>query len=138
MVTGHASANLHVGIPMCVLSFGYPFLIPLVVSRHFSLARSPTQALDEARSIARRPMSQSLKDEREEIVVRCHLAKGDVDRAVAETEGSASPGKSFRSVRRICTAIARTNQNGGTPASALHVSDNAQGWRCPYLLFVSF
>lgn len=52
------------------------------------------QALDEARSIARRPMAQSLKDEREEIVVRCHLAKGDADRAVAETAGHANPGKS--------------------------------------------
>ena len=55
---------------------------------HFTL-----QALDEARSIARRPMAQSLKDEREEIVVRCYLAKGDADRAVAETAGHANPGK---------------------------------------------
>ena len=51
------------------------------------------QALDEARSIARRPMAQNLKDERQEIVVRCHLAKGDADRAVAETAGHANPGK---------------------------------------------
>ena len=38
-------------------------------------------------------MAQSLKDEGEEIVVRCHLAKGDADRAVAETVGHANPGK---------------------------------------------
>ena len=38
-------------------------------------------------------MAQSLKDEREEIVVRCHLAKGDADRAVAETAGHDNPGK---------------------------------------------
>ena len=37
-------------------------------------------------------MAQSLKDEREEIVVRCHLAKGDAERAVAETAGHANPG----------------------------------------------
>jgi len=57
------------------------------------------QALDEARSIARRPMAQSLKDEREEIVVRCHLAKGDADRAVAETAGHANPGKCMQACR---------------------------------------
>ena len=37
-------------------------------------------------------MAQSLKDEREEIVVRCHLAKGDAERTVAETAGHANPG----------------------------------------------
>ena len=65
------------------------FHLPLL-AHPFLLSHCPypnkrtTQALDEARSIARRPMAQSLKDEREEIVVRFHLAKGDADRAVAE------------------------------------------------------
>ena len=59
----------------------------------------PPKALDEARSIARRPMAQSLKDEREEIVVRCHLAKGDADRAVAETAGHDNPGKCMHACR---------------------------------------
>ena len=64
------------------------------------------QALDEARSIARRPMAQSLKDEREEIVVRCHLAKGDADRAVAETAGHDNPGKCMHACRQMeCICI---------------------------------
>ena len=80
----------------------YLFHLPLLAhpSDHIRSFPSPIhvsciqpKALDEARSIARRPMAQSLKDEREEIVVRCHLAKGDADRAVAETAGHDNPGK---------------------------------------------
>ena len=83
-------------------SYELPSLTCLYVSSHSSLVAChprtnechfTLQALDEARSIARRPMAQSLKDEREEIVVRCYLAKGDADRAVAETAGHANPGK---------------------------------------------
>ena len=71
----------------------YYYLLLLTHAFHLSKRETNAQALDEARSIARRPMAQSLKDEREEIVVRCHLAKGDADRAVAETAGHGNPGK---------------------------------------------
>lgn len=43
--------------------------------------------LDECRSVARRPMPPSLKEERQEFVVRCYLAKGEAERAEQECEG---------------------------------------------------
>ena len=76
----------------CVLFLLAHHLLHVILER-MNEYRFTLQALDEARSIARRPMAQSLKDEREEIVVRCYLAKGDADRAVAETAGHAKPGK---------------------------------------------
>ena len=79
---------------LCCLSHSslctYPNPLHITHAKH--------QALNEARSIARRPMAQSLKDEREEIVVRCYLAQGDADRAVAETAGHDNPGK-FRAMQ---------------------------------------
>ena len=45
-------------------------------------------ALDEARSIMRRPMSADLKAEREEIVARCHIAMKDYDKVISgDTSG---------------------------------------------------
>jgi hypothetical protein len=43
-------------------------------------------ALDEAKSIMRRPMSPALKAEREEYTLRCYLAMGQHDKVI-----SASP-----------------------------------------------
>lgn len=40
-------------------------------------------ALDEAKSIMRRPMSPDLKAEREEIVARCYIAMKDYDRVIS-------------------------------------------------------
>ena len=40
-------------------------------------------ALDEAKSIMRRPMSADLKAEREEIVARCHIAMKDYDKVIS-------------------------------------------------------
>lgn len=40
-------------------------------------------ALDEARSIMRRPMSPDLKAEREEIVARCNIAMKDYDKVIS-------------------------------------------------------
>ena len=47
-------------------------------------------ALDEGKSIARRPMSPELKAEREEFVARCYIALKDYDKVV----GGDTPGKS--------------------------------------------
>mmetsp|Transcript_128804 Transcript_128804/g.192012 ORF Transcript_128804/g.192012 Transcript_128804/m.192012 type:complete len:295 (-) Transcript_128804:150-1034(-) len=43
-------------------------------------------ALDEAKSIQRRPMSPDLKEEREEFVMRCYLAMGDYGKVIAGTD----------------------------------------------------
>ena len=40
-------------------------------------------ALDEAKSIMRRPMSPDLKAEREEIVARCYIAMKDFDKVIS-------------------------------------------------------
>jgi len=40
-------------------------------------------ALDEAKSIMRRPMSPDLKAEREEIIARCYIAMKDYDRVIS-------------------------------------------------------
>ena len=42
-------------------------------------------ALDEAKSIMRRPMSPDLKQEREEFVARCYIAMKDYDRVISNT-----------------------------------------------------
>lgn len=70
-------------------------------------------------------MAQSLKDEREEIVVRCHLAKGDADRAVAETAGHANPGKYTSNCACACACDRRiigemTEANGADWSGILH------------------
>ena len=45
-------------------------------------------ALDEAKSIMRRPMSPDLKAEREEIIARCYIAMKDYDRVISgDTSG---------------------------------------------------
>lgn len=46
-------------------------------------------ALDEARSIMRRPMSSDLKAEREEIIARCHIAMKDYDKVISGDTSSA-------------------------------------------------
>lgn len=46
-------------------------------------------ALDEARSIMRRPMSPDLKAEREELVARCHIAMKDYDSVISGDISSA-------------------------------------------------
>ena len=43
-------------------------------------------ALDEAKSIQRRPMSPALKEEREEFTMRCYLAMGDYGKVIAATD----------------------------------------------------
>jgi coatomer protein complex subunit epsilon len=40
-------------------------------------------AMDEAKSIMRRPMSAELKQEREEFVTRCQIAMKDYDKVIA-------------------------------------------------------
>jgi coatomer protein complex subunit epsilon len=46
-------------------------------------------ALDEAKSIMRRPMSSDLKAEREEIVARCYIAMKDYDKVISGDTSSA-------------------------------------------------
>jgi coatomer protein complex subunit epsilon len=48
-------------------------------------------ALDEGKSIMRRPMSQELKQEREEFVARCYIAMKDYGKVIA----GETPGKFF-------------------------------------------
>lgn len=48
-------------------------------------------ALDEAKSIMRRPMSPALKAEREEFSLRCYLALGQYDKVISaspDTQGT--------------------------------------------------
>ncbi len=46
-------------------------------------------ALDEAKSIMRRPMSPALKQEREEFVQRCYIALGQYEKVIAtDTPGT--------------------------------------------------
>ena len=46
-------------------------------------------ALDEAKSIMRRPMSPALKAEREELVQKCHIALGEYGKVIStETPGT--------------------------------------------------
>lgn len=46
-------------------------------------------ALDEAKSVARRPMSPALKNEREEFLARIHISLGQYDKCTAtETPGT--------------------------------------------------
>jgi coatomer protein complex subunit epsilon len=46
-------------------------------------------ALEEGKSIARRPMSPALKAEREELVQRCYIAMGQYDKVIStETPGT--------------------------------------------------
>jgi len=49
-------------------------------------------AIDEARSVARRPMSPALKVEREEFLHRAHLALGQSDKVVAALANADTPG----------------------------------------------
>mmetsp|Transcript_48209 Transcript_48209/g.89371 ORF Transcript_48209/g.89371 Transcript_48209/m.89371 type:complete len:302 (-) Transcript_48209:1270-2175(-) len=48
--------------------------------------------LEEAKSVARRPMSAQLKAEREEFVLRAHLAKGQLDKVIKDSSSSSAPG----------------------------------------------
>jgi coatomer protein complex subunit epsilon len=43
-------------------------------------------ALEEAKSIQRRPMSPALKEERDEVVMRCYLGMGDYAKVIAGSE----------------------------------------------------
>jgi len=46
-------------------------------------------ALDEAKSIMRRPMSPDLKAEREELVARCYIAMKDYNKVISgDTSGT--------------------------------------------------
>lgn len=45
-------------------------------------------ALDEAKSIMRRPMSPDLKQEREEFVARCYIGMKDYDRVISNTSSA--------------------------------------------------
>lgn len=57
-------------------------------------------AMDEAKSIGRRPMSPDLKDEREELVARCFIATGQYDKVTAGD----TPGKDgLRRKLSVCT-----------------------------------
>jgi coatomer protein complex subunit epsilon len=42
-----------------------------------------SMALDEARSIGRRPMAPELKAEREEFIARCYIANSQYDKVTA-------------------------------------------------------
>lgn len=49
-------------------------------------------SLEEAKSIARRPMSAQLKIEREEFALKAQLAKGQVDKVIRDSASSSAPG----------------------------------------------
>jgi len=49
-------------------------------------------ALEEGKAISRRPMPPHLKTEREEFVLRAHLALGEYDKVLKETQSSTQPG----------------------------------------------
>lgn len=56
-------------------------------------------AIDEGKSIMRRPMSQELKQEREEFVARCYIAMKDYGKVIA----GETPGKVFYVETTVCT-----------------------------------
>ena len=57
-----------------------------------------TMAMDEAKSIGRRPMSPDLKAEREEFVARCFIAMGQYDKVTAmDTPGTFAVSNSISS-----------------------------------------
>lgn len=60
-----------------------------------------TLAMDEAKSIGRRPMSPDLKAEREEFVARCFIATGQYDKVTAMD----TPGESIRKISMCCAGI---------------------------------
>lgn len=49
-------------------------------------------ALEEGKAISRRPMAPHLKTEREEFILRAHLALGEYDKVLKETQSSTQPG----------------------------------------------
>mmetsp|Transcript_6812 Transcript_6812/g.19938 ORF Transcript_6812/g.19938 Transcript_6812/m.19938 type:complete len:294 (-) Transcript_6812:239-1120(-) len=49
-------------------------------------------AMEEAKSVIRRPMSPALKIEREELSLRCQLGLGQNDKVIATAQSSAFPG----------------------------------------------
>jgi len=51
-------------------------------------------AVEEARSVARRPMSPALKAEREEFLARAHIALGQYDKVAGSASAADSPGAS--------------------------------------------
>jgi hypothetical protein len=65
-------------------------------------------ALEEARSVARRPMSPALKDEREELLARANIALGNYDSVSGG--GGSTPGKG---------SIKRSKQTKGPDESIL-------------------
>ena len=56
-----------------------------------------SMALDEAKSIGRRPMAPELKTEREEFVARCYIANSQYDKVTATD----TPGKCERGLPSI-------------------------------------
>jgi coatomer protein complex subunit epsilon len=68
-------------------------------------------ALTEARSVARRPMPQPLKDEREELTVRCRLAAGDAAGALEEA-GRCRPTPAMAALGALCRYEADGNGDG--------------------------
>jgi coatomer subunit epsilon len=50
-------------------------------------------AMDEAKSVMRRPMSPELKIEREEFMLRSQLALGQYDKVIAAAQESGAPGE---------------------------------------------
>lgn len=53
-------------------------------------------AMEEAKSVARRPMPPALKAEREEFLARCQIALGRYDKVAASAAGGGdSPGESY-------------------------------------------
>lgn len=63
-------------------------------------------ALDEARSIMRRPMSPDLKAEREEIVARCNIAMKDYDKVISGD--TSAPGLKALALQAQFLALAAT------------------------------
>jgi len=49
-------------------------------------------ALEEGKAISRRPMAPHLKTEREEFILRAHLALGEYDKVLKETQSTTQPG----------------------------------------------
>ena len=82
------------GVSALVVSPGIPHLYP-APNPVVAAALLRQMAIDEAKSIARRPMSATLKAEREEFLARSYLALAQYDRVAAmSTGGSDNPGES--------------------------------------------
>ncbi|KAL7546760.1 hypothetical protein ACHAWF_010095 [Thalassiosira exigua] len=82
-------------------------------------------ALDEGKASARRPMPPHLKSEREELVLRCHLAMGNYDKVA--TDGGSSDSPALRALALHARYLSGSKDEAVEGIKALVVDPSAAG-----------